>query len=301
MINFFDLYNLEVKMIKNIIKVLLMMPILISAQTIFFSSDFEGNPPLYNWEGLHNYHGDVWSVVNLPDGGWNGSQAAMIVAEQGQTQYNIGWYNFSHSQENFPSEWNQGDDFYVRFRVRFPEEMRWDGTGSQQNKLFVWGSGTYGGTNHRVMIMQEAHHTTSPCCNMEQNYRNSNYGLFSVKRNISENCTPYVPVTYGQWYHIQVYVKSSTSADATNAEFKIWLNNNDFENPNSSVTNFNLAVNGIWDQGFTFGGFWTDVNSNRDYQIIFDDFQMADFFDSNWMVGSNESNPENPQNPRITP
>jgi hypothetical protein len=269
----------------NLFKIIVfqLIPLIIQSQTIYFAENFEKPPPLYGWEAIHKLEGsNLWRIINLPDGGWNGTQAAMLVAKKGERQFNIGWYNFSARKGNFPKQWKQGDAFYVRFRVRFPENMRWDGTGSQQNKLFVWGAGKYNGENHRVMLHQEANHPTSPCCNMEDKYKNTAFGLFSLKQNITENCTPGIAVTFGKWYHIQFYVKSSSTADSDDAVLRLWVNNNEKQRPSSETIGFNLAVQGIWDQGFTFGGFWTDANPNRDYKVIFDDFEIADFFDDQW-------------------
>lgn len=260
-----------------------------AVSAVFFSENFDVGPSPYGFEGEHDFKcttypdwascsPNEWATEHLPTGGWNGTGGARLIFRRSQDQNELGWYNWS----NFKA-WLQGDFFYVRFRIRFDDNMRWDGTGSQQNKMFIWGSGTYNGWNHRVMLHQEGDHQTSPCCQMAPEYSNSNYGLFSLKRNIQEFCTSPVPVTYGRWYHVQFYVKSGTTADSTDAQFKVWINNNHIGLPTSSkIGGFNLAVEGIWNRGFTFGGYWTNNNPNRDVSWVVDDFQIGDTFDPEW-------------------
>jgi hypothetical protein len=259
--------------------------------TIYFSENFNSGSSPYSFDDEYDGRcttyptwsgSDMWAVQHLSTGGWNGSGGARLIARQGYEQHSIGWYG--HVSK---SDWEQGDYFYLRFRIKFDSTMRWDGTGSQQNKMFIWGNGTYQGVNMRVMLHQEADHETSPCCEMDEEYSNSNYGLFSLKRNIHEYCTPYYPITYSTWYHVQCYVKSSSTASATDACLKIWVNNNSYNSPSGEINGgFNLAVEGdsetIWWGGFQFGGYWTDLNNNRDCSWVVDDFQIGSAFDSNW-------------------
>jgi hypothetical protein len=201
-----------------------------------------------------------------------------LVARRGFSQGSVGWVNSSNLKT-----WRQGDDFYVRFRIKFDPTMRWDGAGSQQNKMFIWGAGEHNGMNHRVMMHQEKDHPTSPCADLPILYSSAEFGTLAVKRNIQEYCTPPVPVTYDTWYHVQFYVNSGATADSLDSEFKLWVNNNVFAAPTSQeIGGFNLAVVGHWDQGFQFGGFWTDANDNRDTSWVIDDFQIGLTFDPAW-------------------
>lgn len=77
-------------------------------------------------------------------------------------------------------------------------------------------------------------------------------------------------------------MKSGTTADTSDAEFKIWVSNNISAPSSQIIGGFNLAVVDIWDQGFTFGGYWTDSNDNRDVSWVVDDFQIAEEFDPKW-------------------
>lgn len=176
---------------------------------VLFSEDFNTGSSPYGFEGEHNNKCTTYpdwnscgypnhrAVEHLPAGGWNGTGGARFIFRQGMEQDEMGWYNGIFDLKN----WQQGDEFYMRFRIKFDSTMRWDGTGAQSNKMFIWGSGNYGGWNHRIMLFQRQDHPTVPCSDMAPQYSNSDYGLFTVGRNIQEYCTPPVPVTYYTWYH----------------------------------------------------------------------------------------------------
>lgn len=272
---------------------LLLAPQQLQAQTLFnvdFNSagnygwDFEFPEKCQTYPNWGSCGSARWALQHLPTGGWNGTGGARLVARAGYSQGSIGWVDRSDLVA-----WNQGDHFYVRFRIRFDSTMRWDGAGSQQNKMFIWGAGEHNGLNHRVMLHQEKDHPTSPCADLPAATSNANFGTIAVKRNIQQFCTPPAAITYDQWYHVQFYVKSGATADSQDAELKLWVNNSNFAAPTSQrIGGFNLAVLGHWDQGFQFGGFWTDAVS-RDSSWIVDDFQIGLSFDPSWAGASPEA------------
>lgn len=128
------------------------------------------------------------------------------------------------------------------------------------------------------------------------------YGSFSVHTNtgaVADGCVGPVLTTYGNngtfpaspngaspstvngWQYLQFYVKSGTSS---NAEYKIWANNNTLGTPTYSVTGFNLDVVN-WDSGFVIGWQTTGpLAADASYKI--GEIEIGDSFGSTWYPGT---------------
>jgi hypothetical protein len=109
------------------------------------------------------------------------------------------------------------------------------------------------------------------------------YGSLSVHTNIGtreQGCVGPVPITYGNnpkpavspfgaptrdgWHHVQIYVRSGGPGQAA---YKIWDNNNKFDQPSYEARGFELGVAG-WQNGFVIGGQTTGaLASNAGYRI----------------------------------
>lgn len=262
----------------------------------FISNDF--NSSVNGFEGRFtegsNYV-ESWS----PALGYNGSGGSRLTMMQNREQFPMGWF-FNGAKPGVG--WTWSDVVYLRFRIRFDDEFRWDGTGSQQNKLL-----DFGGNGSRVILHNERDRPTTPCglknidysqpsqpvSNTEADYGlpagafdNGNWGSLALKRGITEPCTPPVIVTHGVWYHVQIAVKVSSAANQPNGYFKLWLNNNDAQNPSTQILNIVQELLD-WNTSWTFGGYWTNSNQYRDQGWVVDDFQMGDQFDQNWAPESN--------------
>jgi polysaccharide lyase-like protein len=249
---------------------------------ILVQEDFSGTAP-YGFEGQYTGEGgSQWYEESVA--GWSGSGSHLVVRE-GARQFNLGWFG------NSGREWQAGDIVYVRFRIRFDDDWRWDGEGSMQNKLMEMGLGGNGAS--RFILHNEKPHSTTPC-GLPDSVNDGTIGGFSLKKGITEECTPPVMVTFGEWYHMQIAVRAS-SAGGNNGFFKVWVNNNDESNPSAQRLNTSVTAD-LWD-GFAFGGFFTDAAYYRDQGWVFDDFEIATNFDPDWASGQSAPPPQPPPPP----
>ncbi|MHA1962659.1 MAG: hypothetical protein ACW99U_20905, partial [Candidatus Thorarchaeota archaeon] len=232
---------------------------------IIHNMTFESGAPDYNSDYTYPPDGHFISEQVIGQG-WNGTNGHHFITLNGERQYNFGWA----SSIQPPSGWNDGDRVFVRIRLKYDSNFRWDGAGSMQNKMVDFGSDSLGG---RVILHQESPHPTTGC-GLDDSYK-PHYGSLSVKRNIGAPCTPPVPITYDIWYHVQFEVQSGEDG-----YFKLWVNNNDYANPSSEVFGVRLTT-AHWDDSWDIGGFTTDAPI-RDQGWIVDDFQVATTFDPNW-------------------
>jgi len=260
-----------------------------------FRVDFNSGVSPYGFEAMFVPEEPAWYSANyLPTGGYDNSPAIQIIANQGNEQFRLGWYwNGTRPGAN----WDWNDTVYVRFRIRFDDTYRWDGTGSQQNKMV-----DFGGSDEisRVILHNERPGTTSPCTLNYAggtSYTPADYGLttgafdsgewgsFAIKRGITETCTPPVAVTYGTWYHIQLAVKVSSASGVSDGEFRLWINNNNQTGPSTELLNIQQGVSD-WNNSWDFGGYWTHANTIRDQGWRVDDFEVSEQFDPNWSPAS---------------
>lgn len=270
-----------------------------ASSEILFSSNFNSNTPLYGFQTIipenNNY---VESFV--ANGGFDGSGASHMLMLRDRYGFRTGWeWNGTK-----PGGWNWNDTVYVRFRIRFDDNFRWDGSGSQQNKMI-----DFGGINSRVILHNERPRPVTPCglnyvdysqpgnpvYNTPEDFGlpagafdNGDWGSFSVKQGISEPCTPPVIVTHGRWYHVQFAVRVSSAAGRPDGHFKIWLNNNNFSAPSSQVFNVLQELH-EWNTSWDMGGYWSEENPYRNQGWVIDDFQVATTFDPAWYPGATAS------------
>lgn len=238
---------------------------------VTFRSDFEGQSP-YGF-ALQHPAGDGSEWFEEAAEGWNG-QGSRLVVRRGREQFNLGWYG------DTGGVWEAGDVIFVRFRIRFDDDWRWDGNGSQQNKLVDIGLGD-GSGDSRFILHQESPHPTTPC-GLSSRYGGGEYGSLSLKKGITFECTRPVIITYGRWHHVQLAVRASTEG-GSDGYFKLWVDNNDFDEPSSQREG--TSVTGTDWTEFGFGGFWTDANGRRDQGFVVDDFEIATDFDADWAPG----------------
>jgi hypothetical protein len=247
-----------------------------------FTNSFEGLAPLFGFEGLYDLRFGTWyNILPAVGQGWAGTQGARLVTFASRSQYNAGWY--FHNGNLKSGGWRDGDTIYVRMRVRYDDNFRWDGAGSMQNKMVDFGMGGSGAS--RVILHQESPHQTTPC-GLPVSDR-PNFGSLSLKIGITFTCTPPVRITFGQWYHVQFAVQSSHGT-TRDGHFKIWVNNNDAGAPSSQLLNIavpttNGGVN-YWNGSMAFGGYITDAPL-RNQGWVMDDFQVSDTFSPNWYPG----------------
>lgn len=286
-----------------------LMPSLALAQTApLIRERFESGGPRYGFSYMFPT-GDLYTLTHASAGGADGTGAAHFRMRAGREQYNLGWVTRSNGHS-----FAVGDAVYIRFRVRFDDDHLWLGDGSLQNKFILLGEARATPVS-RIIVHNEKPHDTSECSLGHNDYDGrglqwmprdfglnysswedpailGKYSSLSVKVNISDKCTPPILITRGQWYHVQIYAKSSSNNTGV---FKVWVNNNDFGSPNSQASGFTLGTY-AWNGEMTVGGFMTH-SPTYDSGYRLDDVELALDFDPNWAIGSPPSQTQVPNPP----
>jgi len=279
---------------------------------VWFRERFESNAPSYGFAYTYPEDGN-FRRAHLPTGGYDGGGAAHLRTLAGRTQYGFGW-----GTPALPVAFRVGDGVYIRFRIRYDDDHRWAGEDAIENKFILMGE-TRGEVNSRVIVQSRGPSPSRGCSLGFTNYNAqppqvfwlprdfglpyatwsdpaiaTRYGSLSPHVNISWDCAPPVLVTSGQWYHVQVYAKSGVNNDA---QFKVWINNNNYSAPNSQrIGGFNLGVE-RWSDGLHIGGYQTDAPS-LDGGFRIDDLEVGPTFHSSYSPAS-VSPPTPPSDLRI--
>lgn len=237
--------------------------------TVWFRETFESNAPRYGFEWAFPEKGN-YRLAHLPSGGWNGSGAGHLRVLAGREQYNLGWVVSPLERKFTP-----GDSVYLRFRIRYDDDYRWD-AGNPQNKLILMGT-TRTTPNSRILVFQNGPSDSFGCTLGQVDYLKGTgpfawatperfgmsarrwtdgsiagqFGSIEPYVNISwiGNCAPPALVTYGNHPKPPVPGPSSAkpvdgwyhfqiyaeSGPAGRGGFKQWVNNNDQAAPTSEV------------------------------------------------------------------
>jgi hypothetical protein len=302
-------------------------------QAVLVRENFNSSPPLYGFQQKYPENGN-WRSEHLPNGGWDGSGAARVVQLAGRPQYTLGWTTrpFNHS-------FAMGDGVYIRFRIRFDDTYRWSGThlkfmlmgqsaGSPNSRINLYlnspndsqgcslGMVDYTGTN-RTFPWATPGHFGLPHNDWSDSAIRGRYGSIAPYVNISWSCGHPALMSHGNnasapppgpnssrpengWYHFQVYARSGAPGQA---EFRTWVNNNNFNAPTAQRANLQegLGVLG-WSGGITVGASAED-GPPIDLGYVIDDLEVGLTFDPNWSRsgGSTPSPPAPQQSPPSTP
>jgi hypothetical protein len=103
----------------------------------------------------------------------------------------------------------------------------------------------------------------------------------------------------GQWLDIQIELISSSTTSSGNGGYKIWINNNDYNNPTAQRSGFQLNTTNWRLVGF---GYFANHGLAADgiHKWTHSNFQVASAFASNWHGGSQQTQaPQAPTNVRI--
>ena len=173
-----------------------------SAQVLYsnnLDSPNAGGTGRYGFDGVHTNNGQ-WSVTHLATGGWQGSGAAQVTLNAGQSQYMLGWWTPSFG-------WTPatGDSVFIRLRMRWPSgqpasrrfgvKLILFGTisdGSDSTSRVITFLGTSGasacaldqGTSAYGGGYQEHHKPSDYGVNLSGNQWTGNYVGLAVNRNI---------------------------------------------------------------------------------------------------------------------
>jgi hypothetical protein len=268
------------------------------------------------WQGEHRAAGG-WGG----SGGAHVRIAPCAGCDTSTNQFNIGWATSDLLALGKPTS-AVGDHVYVRFRIRFDDDARWtvDSPFKHSAKFVLFGQ-TGSEPNSRVILHLFNPYEHGGCSPGFAYYDPrprtewvdpedwglgpigwgdpslaGHYAAFTAHVNISWDCAPGVLVTHGAnpsplppqhagappadgFYHLQFLLKSGDS----DAEFRIWANNNDESNPSSRRAGFSLHTEG-WDGGLIVGGYWA-VGSGEPMGFVLDDVEIGDSFAPAWFPG----------------
>jgi len=252
---------------------------------VLFRSDFNNGSSPYSFARAYA-NGGQYSESRVAAGGWNGTGGTHLEHVANQRQYNLGWYFSGRNirTSNGLPEWRVGDIVYVRLRLRYDDDWRWDGEGGMSNKMIDFGMG---GDGSGRIIMRQTKPSTTTCAPNPATYGPSNGGI-TVGIGITYTCTPAAIITYGRWHHVQFAVQTSAS---NTGYIKVWVDNNDFNNPTSEIRGLTISNVAGWNDSWTVGGFMTDAPV-RTSGFVMDDFEVATAFDPNWASGVSTPPPD---------
>lgn len=258
--------------------VAVLLPSVVFAQgTICFSQNFNSGSNPFNF-AFEQTPGSNWSRDFPATGGWNSTPGLHITFNAGFEQYDSG-YSAGDGACDFPD----GSSIFVRFRVKWDSNYRWDGDGSMQDKMVIFGDND---TDSRFILMNERDNSSRPCTKPAGS---SEFGSISLMKNIGTDpgtsnidCTPYYLMTHSQWYHVQFEV------DTTDDCLRLWINDNNTTPTRSYCGENGGGVYGAgsdWNE-YKFGGFMSDTPVQTAGKI-WDDITIATGFDDDWCVELN--------------
>lgn len=275
-----------------------------------------GTPQLHWWDGIGNYFGTggptdfspvtgspdsysvawgtnhKWTHKYWPSAGYGGGGCAHIIQrgwgnDPNIHQFNSGWLTNGSSFRT----WDNNARLFVRFRIRYDLNWRWDGEDQLENKMGDWGEGDADAS--RIIIMGHATHTGGIGTLTRANYSSNpvdpnwygNFGSLHISHGIggeepNPTVTEATEITFGQWYHVQFEVQAGTNGIGY---LKHWVNRNDYNNPNGLwVATSTVPIQTVgWDDSWEFGGFQNDYVL-RDQGFMFNDLIYSDTFDAEW-------------------
>lgn len=247
--------------------------------TICFTQNFNSGSTPFNF-AFAQTPGSNWSRDFPATGGYNNTPGLHITFNAGFEQYDSG-YSAGIGSCSFGTN----DDIFIRFWIKYDSNYRWNGDGSMQDKMVIFGDND---TDSRFILMNERNNSSRPCSPPDS--ITSEQGSFSLMKNIGTDpgpsnidCTPYYLMTHSTEYYIQYEV------DAAEDMLRLWVNNNDQNNPTRSYhgSGYNLGtdVNEI-----KMGGFMSDtplVSAGK----VWDNFTVATDFDPNWSEAGGDPEP----------
>lgn len=217
--------------------------------------------------GPNQYH-----TLRVVEGaGPSGQQALQFdqVPATAHAQYYMGF------SRNIGSTPPAGTTRYLRLRIRPLTPINLVGVADVwTDKFIIVGDGDNAGS--RVI------------CHLRDNGVSEQTMALSCSRNIDgpPNATGLVQLNAGQWNHVQIEMRSSSSG-ASNGRLAMWLNaaNSNYASPTSQSGGMSLGTNNWQNVNIGFYANATISGSGRaSYQIA--DFEVDDAFDPGWNSGT---------------
>jgi hypothetical protein len=238
----------------------------------------------------------------------SGHAALRITALRVGGAGDAGWGGRFNGEATAPP---QGAVRYARWRIRYISPINWrsDSCATPPNcgsnvrttpdKLFILGNtcenSPYQPT--RIIYWQYA------------DYPNRANPLANFSQNIGPSAGGFMPLGVDTWLNVQVEIRSSSSTTAGDGQLKVWVNRNDYSNPNQDsgrsipIKTAGWGRNTCSSSHIVFGDgsynpLSTDGATNAVQEIA--DFEYDDQFDPQWAIGA-AGMPSRPSNFRVTP
>ena len=203
-----------------------------------------------------------WSRARIPGAGPQGQDVFQLTELPGSGQHGWGWHG------HIVPDLAQGETRVFRWRHRVLAESNCRHTPS--NKLLVVAQGCKG-RRCRVIVQPKC----NPDGRIQYNFQVDG-GQYQVE-------TGYV-YPKGRWLDVQLEMKTSSTAGASDGWLKEWIDNNDYDKPTIKNVGIDLLAGGDDSSYIIFGGYNNadDVPAGSTNIQQYADFQIGTSFDPNW-------------------
>lgn len=242
--------------------------------------------------GAHFAYGRTWTAVFLPGAGPTGENVVELrmiplANPTANDEFYMGWGWSLTSQPTVPQ--GTAGRRYARavMRILSPVNAIGPGGGRWGGKLFILGED---GTNDQWR----------PLWNWRSNLLdNGDTGdpthlMFRTERNISAGRIDIYSLPMDQWLWVQLEITPSSTATATDASLKMYLNQPNRATPTVQSTGYNWLTTG-WsgtsNSRVSFGGYAQAAMTGANVRVQIARFELDDQWDPNWYPGGTTTTP----------
>lgn len=234
--------------------------------------------------------GTNWNYTHFASGGWNDRAFVRFYWPRTFNQGSCGFY-FSPNAGQPAGGWYVNAPYYIRLRLRAVTPVG-DG-GTVNNKFLLWNQGS--GGDERIMLhMSNGANSRAGIINPVGT--DATHFGFNGSRNIGppagngwDGAGKALRIADG-WHHVQFAFQMGS-----NPYWKMWANNNDFNNPDDVSPGFTSSWSIVPDGmgAFNIGSFLTDPPGS---DVLWDlmDLEIGTAFNPSWAATSSTAPPPQP-------
>lgn len=248
--------------------------------TIFAMNYSAAAAPLGGWATNADIDGNAgrrFTIAHAPGAGPSG-QDAYLMTQLSATSLSScgGQYNWGWRGDVEPTNPPRGEPRYYRWRMKFSPETNFRGA--------AWG-GSCGLTGQQNKILLVSFNGGRFIMTTRASANNGFIYTLGIGGGANEIESPSYPV--GVWKDVQVELRSGSG----NGGYKLWVDNNDQNNPTVQIGGLTIGEND-WNKAW-FGGFMNDgMQTTGVYQWWHTDLQVGRTFDPAWHGGSSPPPPQ---------